>query len=422
MSLIPDRLLPALATIPAYRGRAALADLVAGATVAVVALPLSMAIAMASGLPPGAGVVTAIVGGFLVSALGGSLHQIGGPAGAFIVLVAACVHAHGPGGLATATLMSGVMLVLLGLLRTGGLVRRIPHPVTVGFMAGIAVIIAASQVAPFLGLHLVDEPPVLADKLPALWAALPGVNPLAAVVAVLTVAVVIACRRLAPRSPALLLGVVAATLAVLPGLPVDTIGSRFGAMPSGIPWPALPDLSPAAMAAVLPDALAFTLLGAIESLLSATVADRMAGTRHRPDAELVGQGVANVAVALVGGFAVTGTIARTATNVRAGGQTPVAGMWHAAILLLMLVAAGPLALHIPLPALAAVLMLVAWGMVERHEILTAGRAQGAVIAVTLGLTLAVNLVTGIVAGCALAAILAAARRRGSGSPGDRAPP
>jgi SulP family sulfate permease len=422
VSFLPARLLPALATLPPYRGRAPLADLAAGATVAVVALPLSMAIAMASGLPPGAGLVTAIVGGFLVSALGGSLHQIGGPAGAFIVLVAACVHEHGAGGLATATLMSGLMLALLGIARAGGLVRRIPHPVTVGFMAGIAVIIAASQIAPLLGLHPTQEPPELAEKLPVLWAALPGANPWAAAVAGLTIAVVIVCRRLAPRSPALLAGVAVATVAVLPGLPVDTIGSRFGAMPAGIPWPALPDLSVSAMLAVLPDALAFTLLGAIESLLSATVADRMAGTQHRPDAELVGQGVANVAVALVGGFAVTGTIARTATNVRAGGQTPVAGMWHAVILWLILVAAGPLALHIPLPALAAVLMLVAWGMVERHEITGASRGEGAVIAVTLGLTLAIDLVAGIVGGCALAAILAAARRRGSGSPGDRAPP
>ncbi len=420
---MPSRLRPALFDIRGYGRPQATADLLAGLTVAVVALPLSMAIAIASGLTPGAGLVTAIVGGLLVSALGGSRHQIGGPAGAFIVLVAGTVHQHGPEGLATATLLSGGMLALLGLCGAGALVRRVPHAVTLGFMAGIAVIIAASQIAPFLGLQLSNEPPDLVAKLPVLWAALPGANPWAALLAGLTIATVLACRRLAPRSPALLIGVAVATLAALPGLPVDTIGSRFGSMPDGLPWPALPDLS--LIPAVLPAALAFTLLGAIESLLSATVADRMAAERHRPDAELLGQGIANAAAAVFGGFPVTGTIARTATNVRAGAASPVAGMVHAVVLWVILVAAAPLALHIPLAALAGVLMLVAWGMVERSEIARLARhdrGAAAVLAVTLALTLLHDLIAGIAAGIGLSLVLAAARRRGSGSPGDRAPP
>jgi sulfate permease, SulP family len=423
--ILPDRLRPALLSPPAsYGPRGFAADAVAGLTVAVVALPLSMAIAIASGLNPGTGLVTAIVGGFVVSALGGSRHQIGGPAGAFIVLVAGTVHQHGADGLATATLVSGALLAVLGLCGAGALVRRVPQAVTLGFMAAIAAIIATSQIAPLLGLALADTSPDLRRLIPAVGHALPGANPWAIALAGLTVATVVACRRLAPRAPALLTGVAVATLAgALPALPVDTIGTRFGAMPAGLPGPALPDLS--LIPAVLPAAVAFTLLGAIESLLSATVADRMTGERHRPDAELVGQGAANAAAALFGGFPVTGTIARTATNVRAGGVSPVAGMLHAAVLWTMLVAAGPLALHIPLAALAAVLILVAWGMIERTEILHLARHDRgglAVAGVTLAVTLVWDLIAGIAAGCALALILAAARRRGSGSPADRAPP
>lgn len=392
------------------------ADAVAGLTVAIVALPLSMAIAIASGVGPERGLYTAIIGGFLVSMLGGSRFQIGGPAGAFIVLVASTVHLHGIEGLVLATFLSGLMLAAGGLLRLGGLIRLIPPAVTVGFTAGIAVIILASQMHDLLGLTLArGEPAQFGPKVAALVQALPSLNPPAAVVAVAVIGIILAVRRWRPAWPALLIAVgLAAVAAAVLGLPLETIGSKFGGLPNGLPLPHLPDLSPAKVLAVLPAAAAFTLLGAIESLLSAVVADGMSGRRHRSNMELVAQGVANSGAALFGGMPVTGTIARTATNVRAGARTPVSGMLHSLYLLAFMLIAAPLAAYIPLAALAGLLVVVAWNMVEKAEIahlVRENRGGAAVMAVTLALTLAHDLIAGIAAGCALAVGLACVRRQ-----------
>ncbi|MGE0255760.1 MAG: SulP family inorganic anion transporter [Alphaproteobacteria bacterium] len=386
------------------------ADAVAGLTVAIVALPLSMAIAIASGMSPESGLYTAIVGGFLVSALGGSRFQIGGPAGAFIVLVAATVMQHGVDGVILATFLAGLMLLAIGLLRLGTFIKFIPYPVTVGFTAGIAVIIFASQLRDLLGLTLPGaEPGPLTDKLPALAAALPTLNAAAAAVAALTVAAILAVRRWRPGWPALLIAVTATTaLAALAGLPVETIGTRFGGVPQALPLPHLPDLTPERIVAVLPSAVAFALLGSIESLLSAVVADSMTGRRHRSNAELVAQGAANMGSALFGGFCVTGTIARTATNVRAGARGPVAGMLHALFLLAFILVAAPLASYIPLAALAGVLAVVAWNMAEKHAFATLLRASwgdAAVLLATFLLVVFRDLTEGIVVGVALGALL-----------------
>jgi sulfate permease, SulP family len=386
------------------------ADAVAGLTVAIVALPLSMAIAIASGVSPDRGLNAAIVGGLLVSLLGGSRFQIGGPAGAFIVLVASTVERHGVDGMALATCLSGLMLAAAGLLRLGSYVKFVPYPVTVGFTAGIAVIILASQLKELLGLALPGrEPGPLLPKLAALAGALPTASPAAIAVAGLTVAAILAVRRLRPRWPALLIGVAAGTgAAALLGLPVATIGSRFGGMPAAVPALHPPPLSPEKVWAVLPDAAAFALLGAIESLLSAVVADSMSGRRHRSNCELVAQGAANVAAGLFGGMPVTGAIARTATNVRAGARGPLAGVFHAAFLLLFLLVAAPLAAYVPLAALAAVLAVVAWNMAERHAFATLARASvgdAVVLLATFLLTVFRDLTEGILAGFLLGTLL-----------------
>jgi sulfate permease, SulP family len=414
-SLAPPQL---FTTLRAGYGPAALrADAVAGLTVAIVALPLSMAIAIASGATPAQGLITAIIGGFVISALGGSRYQIGGPAGAFIVLVSATVAAHGMDGLILATFLSGVMLTALGALRLGQLIRHIPHAVTVGFTTGIGLIILASEISPLLGLQIAHEPGPLPEKIPALWAALGTASWPTIALSAATVATILILRRLVPRWPVLLMAVAGATLlAALGGIDTPTIGSRFGAIPDSLPWPALPAFSMAKVTEVLPAAISFTLLGAIESLLSAVVADRMAGTQHQPNTELLAQGLGNMAASLFGGFCVTGTIARTATNVRAGAHGPVAGMLHAAFLLGFMLLAAPLAAYIPLGVLAAVLVVVAWNMIERVEImhfLRTDRAALAVVTVTLALTLLRDLTEAIAAGVALSFILAAIRRRGS---------
>ena len=386
------------------------ADAVAGLTVAIVALPLSMAIAIASGATPAQGLYTAIVGGFLVSLLGGSRFQIGGPAGAFIVLVSVTVAQHGMDGLILATFLSGLMLAVLGWLRLGTFIKFIPFPVTVGFTAGIAVIIFASQLKDLLGLTLaVPEPGLLPDKLPVLWAALPTISAAAAVLSAGTVLIIQGLKRVRPHWPGMLIAVVAMTLlAGLAGLPVATVGSRFGGIPSTLPWPSLPDFGWAKVIAVLPAALSFTLLGAIESLLSAVVADGMTGRRHRSNAELVAQGVANIGSALFGGFCVTGTIARTATNVRAGAHGPVAGMLHAVFLLVFMLVAAPLAAFIPLAALAGVLAVVSWNMIDKPAIATlvrSGWGDALVLGATFFLTIFRDLTEAIVVGFALGSVL-----------------
>lgn len=384
-------------------------DAVAGLTVAIVALPLSMAIAIASGATPAQGLYTAIVGGFLVSALGGSRFQIGGPAGAFIVLVAATVAQHGMEGLILATLLSGVMLVAAGFLRLGTFIKFIPFPVTVGFTAGIAVIIFASQIRELFGLSLMAEPGPLLAKLSALGAALPTATPAAVGLSVVTISIILVLRRVRPRWPGMLIGVaVAAVGAAVLGLPVATIGSKFGGIPSGLPMPTLPVITLAKIQAVFPAALSFTLLGAIESLLSAVVADGMTGRRHRSNGELAAQGTANIASALFGGFCVTGTIARTATNVRAGAHGPVAGMLHAVFLFAFMVIAAPLASYIPLASLAGVLAVVAWNMVDKPAIrvlLRSGIGEAAILCATFFLTIFYGLTEGIVVGFALGSVL-----------------
>ena len=385
------------------------ADALAGLTVAIVALPLSMAIAIASGVGPERGLYTAIIGGFLVSLLGGARYQIGGPAGAFIVLVSACVAHIGLDGLILATLLSGVFLAVLGVLRAGTLVRYIPHAVTLGFSAGIAVIIFISQIRDLGGMTLAQDAPAVADKLAQLWAARGSISPPALALSGAVIAAIVLLRRVAPRAPSLLIAVVVASLAAWAlHLPVQTIFERFGDLPRTPPAPALPMMSSAMVLAALPWALQFTLLGAIESLLSAVVADTMTGRQHRPNAELVAQGVANIGSALFGGFCVTGTIARTATNVRAGARGPVAGMLHALFLLVFLLIAAPLAGYIPLAALAGVLAVVAWNMAEKSEIwhmVQRNRAQAAVISVTFLLVVLQDLSVGILIGSALSAAL-----------------
>jgi SulP family sulfate permease len=386
------------------------ADLVSGLTVAIVALPLSMAIAIASGATPAQGLYTAIIGGFLISALGGSRFQIGGPAGAFIVLVAATVHEHGMDGLILATILSGIMLVATGLLRLGTYIKFIPYPVTVGFTAGIAVIIFASQIKELLGLTLpAEEPGPLQEKLPVLWDGLPTLDGATLAVSLATIAAILGLKRIRPHWPGLLIAVSAAAAATaLFDLPVATIGTKFGGIPSSLPLPKLPELSLDRIQQVLPNAVAFALLGSIESLLSALVADGMSGRRHRSNCELVAQGVANVASGLFGGICVTGTIARTATNVRSGAHGPVSGMLHALFLLVFILVAAPLASYIPLASLAGVLALVAWNMVEKHAFLMlvrASRGDAAVLLSTFLLTVFRDLTEAIVVGFALGSVL-----------------
>lgn len=386
------------------------ADMVSGLTVAIVALPLSMAIAIACGVTPASGLYTAIVGGFMVSAIGGSRFQIGGPAGAFIVLVAATASVHGLDGLILATLLSGVILIAMGFLRLGTFIKYIPYPVTVGFTSGIAVIIFASQISELLGLTLSGkEPGPLVPKLAALWAVLPTVDAASLAVTAASVGIIILVRKFRPHWPAFLIAVgMASSMAWVLGLSVGTIGTRFGGIPSMLPAPRLPEFSVDKVMSVLPTAVSFALLGSIESLLSAVVADSMTGRRHRSNSELVGQGVANIASALFGGFCVTGTIARTATNVRAGARGPISGMLHSVFLLLFMLVAAPLASYIPLAALAAVLAVVAWNMAEKHEfvsLLRASRGDAVVLLATFLLVVFRDLTEGIVVGFGIGALL-----------------
>src|SRR5712671_6144501 len=386
------------------------ADAISGLTVAIVALPLSMAIAIASGVTPDRGLYTAVIGGFIVSLLGGSRFQIGGPAGAFIVLVSLTAQRHGVDGVILATSMAGVFLIAAGLLRLGTYIKFIPYPVTVGFTAGIAVIILASQLKDLFGITLAaKEPGEFIPKLEALAGALRTIRFPAVAVAVVSIMIIAALRVLRPNWPGILIAVVAAALATWAlSLPVETIGTRFGGIPGELPWPTLPAFSIAKAKTVLPDAIAFALLGAIESLLSAVVADGMTGRRHRSNCELVAQGLANIGSALFGGICVTGTIARTATNVRAGARGPVSGMLHALFLLLFMLIAAPLASYIPLAALAAVLVVVAWNMAEKQEFATLIRSSwgdATVLLATFLLTIFRDLTEGILVGFALGAVL-----------------
>jgi SulP family sulfate permease len=385
------------------------ADLIAGLTVAIVAVPLAMALGIASGASPREGLVTAIVAGFLISALGGSRVQIGGPTGAFVVIVAGVIAAHGLSGLIVATLLAGVILIAAGYGGVGRLMRFVPMPVITGFTAGIAVIIASSQIGDFFGLRAGEVPAEFVDKWIAYGRAFGTVNKAALAVGGGALLLILALRRFAPRAPAYLIAIAAAGLATWAfQLPVETVGSRFGAMPVGLPWPRLPDLSLQMVREVIPSAFTIAFLAGIEALLSAAVADGMTGYRHRPGQELVGMGFANIASGLFGGLPATGAIARTATNIRAGGQTPVAGMAHAVFLFLFLLIASAAIGYVPMAALAAVLLMVAWGMSEADRFLVLLRAdpgERAILILTFLLTVLVDLTVAIGVGVTLAALL-----------------
>ncbi len=392
-------------TLRDYSWRLFLTDGLAGITVALVALPLSVAIAIASGAGPQAGLVTAIVGGLLISLLGGSRVQIGGPTGAFIVIVYGIIQQYGFDGLLLATLMAGVILMVGGMVRAGRFIALVPEPVIEGFTIGIALIIAASQLKDLLGLSLGPISADLVEALPALWQARDSLNPAALAIGVCAIAGIAAFRRLAPWLPGSLLIIAATSAAVtLLALPVDTISSRFGSLSGGLPMPSLPHLSIRLIGELLPSAFVIAFLAAVESLLSAIVADRMIGGAHRPNAELLAQGAANIASPLFGGLPVTGAIARTATNVRAGGRTPVAGIVHALAILLFVLLAGPVIGYLAMPALAGLLILTAWLMSEPmrwRERMALPAGDRILLFLTMVLTVASGLTVAIAVGTTL---------------------
>ncbi len=403
-----------LTTLSTYSRKQFLADLLAGVTVAMVALPLSLAIAIASGADPGTGLVTAIVAGLLISLLGGSRVQIGGPTGAFIVVVFSVIAEHGYDGLVLATFMAGIILLVAGYFRAGRLIAYVPEAVINGFTLGIAIVIAASQLPDFLGLSVDQVPADFLDKIPVLWGARATLNTAALGVAVATLILIVGFRKIAPRFPGLIVAVgIGSALVVLSGADVDTLASRFGNLPSQLPWPTLPDMSIARLIDLLPTAIVIAFLAGVEFFLSAMVADRMIEGSHRPNAELLAQGAANMGSALFGGLPATGAIARTATNVRAGAQTPVAGIVHALVILLVMMLAAPLAGHLAMPALAALLMLTAWNMSEPHKwghYLRAATADKLLLLLTMILTVAVDLTVAISVGVAIGLALRLHRR------------
>jgi len=388
-------------------------DVLAGLTVAIVALPLAMALGIASGATPSQGLVTAVIAGFLISLLGGSRVQIGGPTGAFVVIVAGVIAAHGYSGLLLATLLAGAILIVAGYAGLGRLIRFIPMPVVTGFTAGIAVIIASSQVGDFLGLDAGKPPAEFLAKWSSYFAALGTIHGATVAVGGATLAIILLLRRFAPQLPAFLIALLIATLAVAWfHLPVATVGDRFPHMPTGIPAPQWPEMSVALIRQVLPSAFTIAFLAGIEALLSAVVADGMTGYSHRSGQELVGQGVANLASALFGGLPATGAIARTATNVRAGGRSPIAGISHSIFLLLFLLVASRLIAYVPMTALAAILLVVAWGMSEFdrfRSVLPVARDERALLFLTFGLTVLVDLTVAIGVGVTLASLLFMAR-------------
>lgn len=384
-------------------------DLFAGVTVGIVALPLAMAFAIASGVTPDKGLYTAIVAGFLISLLGGSRVQIGGPTGAFVVIIYGIVQQYGYNGLAMATVMAGVLLVLMGLARFGAVLKFIPYPVTTGFTTGIALIIFSSQVKDFLGLQM-DAPP--ADFFAKWWAylrALPSWNPYAVILSLGCLFLLLRLRRTAPRVPAAILVVVLSAVAVkIFHLPVETIGTKFGAIPRTLPMPAWPAFEWEKIPLLVPQAFTIALLAAIESLLSAVVADGMMGTRHKANCELVAQGLANIGSIIFGGIPATGAIARTATNIKSGARTPVAGMIHALVLLLCMYLFAPMASRIPLAALAAILVLIAWNMSEFDHFIHMFRSPKSDVLVMLsvfGITVIIDLTMAVQVGVVMAAIL-----------------
>lgn len=392
-----------------YDRRRLATDVIAGITVGLVALPLAMAFGIASGVTPQAGIYTAIVGGFLVSALGGSRIQIGGPTGAFVVIVAGIIAQHGLSGLLMVTMMAGVVLLFLAFTGLGQAVKFIPRPVVLGFTNGIALLIASTQIKDFLGLTLTGNPSEFFERMALILDGLPTVNWTATAIASASLALILLVPKRFPRVPGSIVALFAGTAAVaLLPLPVETIGSKFGGIPNGLPSFAMPTFRADLILPLLPSALTVAILAAVESLLSAVVADSMTGDRHNSNAELMAQGVANLVVPTIGGIPVTGAIARTATNFRAGAKTPVAGIVHALTLLAVVLVFAPLAKFIPLPTLAAVLFVVAYNMGEWREIggiLRLELADKAVWLITFALTVMADLTIAVETGIALAALL-----------------
>jgi sulfate permease, SulP family len=406
----PHRARPRLFTaLRHYDRRQATADVIAGVTVGLVALPLALAFAIASGLPPQAGIYTAVVAGGLISLLGGSQLQIGGPTGAFVVIVAGIVTDHGVEGLFVCTLMAGAMLVLLGATGMGSAVRFIPRPVVVGFTNGIAVLIVSTQIRDLLGLEIERLPGDFLPRVKLIVSQLSTWSPYAAALAAGSLAVIVAATRVSRRIPGAILALAAGTAVVVAfGLPVETIGTRFGGIPSGLPPLHIPVLRTELLPALLVPAMTVAMLGAIESLMSAMVADRMTGDRHDPNVELMAQGVANLASPLFGGLPATGAIARTATNIRSGARTPVAGVVHALTLAGVLLVAAPLAQYVPLAVLAAILLVVAYNMGdwgEIPELLRLTRTDVLVWLVTFALTVFADLTQAVGVGMVCAGLL-----------------
>ena len=377
-------------------------DLIAGITVGVVAIPLAMAFAIASGVSPDRGLFTAVVAGFFISLLGGSRVQIGGPTGAFVVILYGIVQKHGFEGLAIATLLAGILLILMGLFRFGGAIKFIPHPVITGFTSGIAVIIFSSQIKDLFGLNITKLPSEFIDKWLAIINNFSSLNLYATLIGGLSLLTLILMRRFAPKVPSPIFIVIGSALASYAyNMPLETIGSRFGELPHSLPYPSLPAISLEKIRVLLPDAITIAFLGAIEALLSAVVADGMAGSNHKSNMELVGQGIANIASVIFGGFAATGAIARTATNVKSGAKTPIAGIIHAITILLCMWFFAGLASHIPLAALASILVITAWNMSEIDKfihILKHKHSDIGVLLITFFLTILVDLTTAVVVG------------------------
>jgi len=407
---IDDRWLPkSILCLRNYSLNKFVLDVVAGITVGLVALPLAMAFSIASGLTPQAGIYCAIVTGFLISLLGGSKTQIGGPTGAFVVVVAGIVAVHGIDGLFMCTVMAGILLVVLGATGMGSAVKFIPRPVVIGFTNGIAVLIASTQLKDFFGLSLQKVPGDFWLRMKALAAVAPTWSGRATLLAVCTVAIMLVCRAISSRIPGPIVAMLGATLAAwLLKMPVQTIGTRFGGIPSGLPHLVIPRWHASLVHGLLGPAFTVAMLGAIESLMSAVVSDRMSNDHHNPNVELMGQGVANIVSPMFGGLPATGAIARTATNIRAGAQSPVAGMIHALTLLCVLLFAAPLASYIPMAALAGILMIVAYNMGEWREIpqlLKLTKTDISVWIVTFALTVFADLTVAVEAGMILAALL-----------------
>lgn len=408
---MPKRLEPQLFSVlkEGYSWKLFTGDLVSGIIVGIIALPLAIALAIASGVNPVQGLYTAIIAGFIVSVFGGSRVQIAGPTGAFIVIVYGIVQTHGYGGLAVATLMAGILLIIMGFARFGTLLKFIPYPLTVGFTSGIAVIILTSQVNDYFGLGINNLPSDFIGKWLTYASEATSFSPEAVIIGGASLAIIIAMQRFTMRIPGTLIVILVMTAIVhLFDIPVETIGSRYGDVPNTLPMPGFPNISWQTITQLFSPALTIAMLGAIESLLSAVVADGMTRTRHRSNMELIAQGIANILSPLFGGVPATGAIARTATNVRSGGRTPVAGIVHAVVLLIIMLLAGQWATLIPLPALAAILIVVAYNMSEWRsflKVLKSPRSDVAVMLVTFALTVVVDLTVAIQVGVILSAIL-----------------